>query len=289
MLKELPKIGKLQILEFSHKNKWGNVYLKSQCDCGNISITDFSSLNIGKTLSCGCHQREKVKETGLKNRKYCVNIDRLIDNSETAYIAGLLGADGYKCKSGIGISLVESDSYLLLEIINYLEFNGKLMFVNKSKINPNWQDAYRFTISDADFIKFFNDRGIITNKTYAYIIPEMYQYNSDFWRGMIDGDGCLFNYKYKTTNKKYTYKYVGIGLIGTLNCIEKFKQYCEFICNKKLNIKIYKNKKCKDIYTFHLVGIKAVPVLDSLYGNLTNNMYLKRKYEKYKEITTDLK
>jgi len=72
MLKDLPKIGRLKILKLSHKNKWGAYYLFCKCDCGNIKSIDFTSLNQKKTNSCGCLQKEKVKNTGINNKKYFI-------------------------------------------------------------------------------------------------------------------------------------------------------------------------------------------------------------------------
>jgi hypothetical protein len=72
MLIALPKIGKLQVLELSHKNKWGAYYIKCQCDCGNITTTDFSSLN-----------KSKVQSMQLKNLLPKSDLDKTIKNPET--------------------------------------------------------------------------------------------------------------------------------------------------------------------------------------------------------------
>jgi hypothetical protein len=270
MLIALPKIGKLQVLELSHKNKWGAYYIKCQCDCGNITTTDFSSLNKSKVQSCGCLQKEAVKHTGVKNKKYTVDVDKLVDNHITAYIAGLYGADGSNEKSAISIGLQTTDKEILEKISSYFNYTGPLYTMKES---------IRLTISDHDFRKFFEKRGVVKNKTHDYQVPDFYLYNAHFWRGMIDGDGCIFKYE-----KQYTT--YGVSLVGTKHTIDAFKKFCEFILDKPVKVKPYKIKSAIEVYSINFVGKMYLPLLNALYEDLKDNMYITRKYNKYLEITT---
>lgn len=277
MLSALPKIGKLQVLNFSHKNKWGCYYLSCKCDCGNIISTDFSSLNKLKVQSCGCLQKEAVKNTGINNKKYTIDKDKLVDNDITAYILGLYAADGSNEKSGISIGLQDSDKDILEKISSYFSYTGPLYTMKKAKNNE--KNQVRLTISDHDFKKFFEDRGIIKNKTLNYQVPDFYLYNIHFWRGMLDGDGCIFTIKY---DKKYTN--YGISLVGTKHTIVSFKKFCEFILNKSVKVKPYKIKSVVDVYSIGFVGKMYLPLLKAIYANPIANMYITRKYNKYLEI-----
>jgi hypothetical protein len=275
MLTALPKIGKLQVVELSHKNKWGAYYIKCQCECGNTTNTSFSSLNKFKAQSCGCLQREAVKHTGTKNKKYTIDVDKLIDNDITAYIAGIYAADGSNEKSGISIGLQSIDKKILEKISNYFNYTGPLYTMKKPGIND--QDHVRLTISDHSFRKFFEARGIVKNKTLNYQVPDLYLYNSHFWRGMIDGDGCIFKYQ-----KQYTT--YGVSLVGTKHTIDSFKKYCEFILGKSVKVKSYKIKSTIDVYSINFVGKMYLPLLNAIYGNIMANMHITRKYNKYLEI-----
>ena len=268
MLTALPKIGKLQVVELSHKNKWGAYYIKCQCDCGNITTTDFSSLNKSKVQSCGCLQKEAVKHTGTKNKKYTINLDKLIDNNITAYIACIYAADGSNEKSGISIGLQSTDKEVLEKISNYFNYTGPLYIMKKS---------IRLTISDLAFRKFFEARGIIKNKTLDYQVPSFYLHNPHFWRGMLDGDGCIFKYE-----RKYTI--YGISLVGTKHTIDSFKKYCEFVLGKSVKVKPYKIKSSTELYSINFVGKMYLPLLNAIYNNPIANMYITRKYNKYLEI-----
>lgn len=275
MLIALPKIGRLQVIELSHKNKWGAYYIKCQCDCGNITTTDFSSLNKSKVQSCGCLQKEAVKCTGVKNKKYTVDVNKLVDNEITAYIAGLYAADGSNEKSGLSIGLQSTDKEILEKVISYFNYTGPLYTMKRSKNNE--KDQVRLTISDSSFRKFFEERGIIKNKTTDYKVPDCYLYNSHFWRGMLDGDGCIFKYQ-----KQYTI--YGISLVGTKHTIDSFKKYCEFILNKSVKVKPYNIKSTIEVYSIHFTGKMYLPLLKAICDNPIADMYISRKYNKYLEI-----
>lgn len=268
MLLALPKIGKLQVVELSHKNKWGAYYIKCQCECGNTTTTDFSSLNKSKVKSCGCLQREAVKHTGVKNKKYTVDVDKLVDNEITAYIAGLYAADGSNEKSAISIGLQTADKEILEKISNYFNYTGPLYIMKES---------VRLTISDLAFRKYFEARGIVKNKTLDYQVPSFYLHNPHFWRGMLDGDGCIFKYE-----RKYTI--YGISLVGTKHTIDSFKKFCEFILGKSVKVKPYKIKSSTEVYSINFVGKMYLPLLKAMYENPIANMYITRKYNKYLEI-----
>lgn len=268
MLNDLPKIGKLQVVELSHKNKWGAYYIKCQCECGNTTTTDFSSLNKSKVKSCGCLQKEAVKYTGTKNKKYIIDIDKLVDNDITAYIAGIYAADGSNEKSGISIGLKSTDKEVLEKISDYFNYTGPLYMMKES---------IRLTISDSKFRKFFEERGIVKNKTLDYQVPDFYLYNPHFWRGMLDGDGCIFMYE----RKYITY---GISLVGTKHTIDSFKKFCEFILDKSVKVKPYKIKSSTGVYSINFVGKMYLPLLKAMYENPIANMYITRKYNKCLEI-----
>ena len=48
------RFGRLLVIEYSSKNKWGNATWLCRCDCGNEKIICSNSLKRGLTKSCGC-------------------------------------------------------------------------------------------------------------------------------------------------------------------------------------------------------------------------------------------
>ncbi len=55
------RFGLLTVLEKT-KDKSGNIRWKCQCNCGNIVYAQTGHLNAGTRKSCGCVQREKMKD-----------------------------------------------------------------------------------------------------------------------------------------------------------------------------------------------------------------------------------
>lgn len=60
------KIGKWNVLESFRKN--GKVYWKCVCDCGNKGECTTSTLNSGRSKSCGCGRSESSKKQWEKYR-----------------------------------------------------------------------------------------------------------------------------------------------------------------------------------------------------------------------------
>lgn len=49
------RFGKLVVLKVTEKHdKWGAIFWKCQCDCGNITFVQAKSLRAGLSKSCGC-------------------------------------------------------------------------------------------------------------------------------------------------------------------------------------------------------------------------------------------
>ena len=63
------KYGKLTVLKKSNnKTSSGCIKWLCQCDCGNITEVSGDVLRRGKTISCGCYQKNKVLKNEIGNR-----------------------------------------------------------------------------------------------------------------------------------------------------------------------------------------------------------------------------
>lgn len=273
-------IGWVKITGKYEIRKYGQYWLECLCKCGNTFYKRFGDLNKlnTKNLSCKCKHRQIVRELGYKNKKYYLNVKKLIDSPEISYINGLLASDGFHTHNNlIGISLVEEISDPLINRVKeYIEYTGPVKSVSNYKTKEGYIKRI-LTISDRDFIKFFNENGIIVDKTKNYEVPQQFLKNSNFWRGFIDGDGCFFSCLSKGD------WYYGISLCGTKQAMESFKYYCEFILQLKLKIKVLDKK---NIFTFAITGKKSLKIMESLYteNSLTNYLYMNRKYKKQLQI-----
>jgi len=57
------KYGRLTVLEYQGKRETGGHRWLCKCECGNTKITYGGSLRNGTTQSCGCYQKQRVRET----------------------------------------------------------------------------------------------------------------------------------------------------------------------------------------------------------------------------------
>lgn len=92
------KFGRLIVLKYKGKSKYGHSVWLCKCVCGNKKIINKSSLTSGGTKSCGCLQKEMVKlykkekpnfihgmsHTTFHN-KWCSMIERCYNPNHPAY------------------------------------------------------------------------------------------------------------------------------------------------------------------------------------------------------------
>ncbi|MCK4786848.1 MAG: hypothetical protein KAV87_24020 [Desulfobacteraceae bacterium] len=56
------KFGRLTVLEYAGIRPDGSALWQARCDCGTLRIVGSYSLRSGRTKSCGCLQKERVRE-----------------------------------------------------------------------------------------------------------------------------------------------------------------------------------------------------------------------------------
>lgn len=64
------KFGRLTVIKRSGSNRDGSAMWLCRCECGIEKIVRGTDLKNGKTKSCGCFQKEKIKEANTKHG-YC--------------------------------------------------------------------------------------------------------------------------------------------------------------------------------------------------------------------------
>ena len=57
------RFGRLTVVDFDHNDVHRNSYWLCECDCGNKTIVTRGSLISGNTTSCGCYNKERVRES----------------------------------------------------------------------------------------------------------------------------------------------------------------------------------------------------------------------------------
>lgn len=185
---------------------------------------------------------------------------------ESLYWIGFLYADGHirkdRAEYSIEVEIELKDRDHLVKFANFLGCNKE----------PKQYSDNSCTLKV--YSKKMNQRlkqlGLDHNKSYTAKPHELLKDSRDFWRGVVDGDGCL----------SYANDYPFLHLCGTK---DTGKEFVEFLRRKGLNTKAEpRQTKGKALYQFSLMAFKAKTATDILYKNAL--VYLDRKYQKYLEF-----
>jgi len=196
------------------------------------------------------HQTYKLDHSVFENK-----------NEDLMYWLGFIASDGNIHDNCLNITTHSDDAYHLQ---SFLDFCKSTHLVRKNK-NEN---THRIDIRNRKLAGMLIELGITKNKSLTFSpTKEMCESNS-FWRGMIDGDGCIQVEKTR-----------GISLnlcSGSIDCIKAFEQWVKSKTDSLANA-----YKAPSAYYFRVNGKHAVKIVNELYGG--NPKYaLNRKYEKVK-------
>lgn len=186
-------------------------------------------------------------------------------NENSAYLLGLLEADGYIADDKrIAYSAAEKDQQLVVDTHKLLDTDVKITC-------SDWKGfkKYRWTVTSPQMvedIKKVNFRQGAIPK-----IPKKYLHH--WLRGLFDGDGSIFPDKqtksYKT-NIVFSNKELAI-------------QVKEYLNNKGIVVKsVYKKTSSDRCWYFNLTAKQSHKLGKLMYKNA--NIYLKRKKDRFEEL-----
>jgi hypothetical protein len=142
-----------------------------------------------------CSAWELLKRRGLTRpakveRRYTLN-ESAFDSitPESAYWAGMLMADGCVSIRPEGsqyliLSLQESDAGHVQQFLSFLGSDQPVTHERKSKMASVQVSSHRLVASVREF-------GITPRKSQTAKVCDQLRYNTDFWRGYIDGNGSV--------------------------------------------------------------------------------------------------
>lgn len=229
--------------------------------------------------------RFNIKRVGNGRRKYSIDESYFdeIDTPNKAYILGLLYADGsnFTPKQTISISLEENDKHILDKIKDELKYERALEYLDYSQKHDfgyNYHNQYRLSIFSKHMSEELKKKGVVKNKSLILTFPTFIDKKlmKFFVLGYFDGDGSFCPH------------YTKDGKFQPLITFTSTQIFCEGLqkyLREELNIpcgNIY-DASCHNGITkvLSFSGTQQVKTfLDWLYTDAT--MYLKRKYEKYK-------
>lgn len=222
-------------------------------------------------------KKYNIKELSMGETRRKYNVDGHyfdnIDTSNKAYVLGLLFSDGTISsmeKHIVRLGLQEGDKSILEKILLDMKSTHPLRFIPYHEKNPNWKNQYFFDINDMELCKGLYSHGMHQNKslTIEYPIDMPSEFDKDFIRGLMDGDGYIS----KTGHH--------VSITGTVMILSKIQEIITTNINIYSSICDYKrnpNSVTKDLKIYG--RNQAYKFLNWIYEN--SEMYIDRKYNLY--------
>lgn len=204
-----------------------------------------------------------------RRRKHPLNENVFSENNkEIPYWIGLLLTDGCihfpKNRPNapkLKLTLHKDDKHVLEDFSDFLGHDRFLTFD---------RNKYSINIYSLKLIKDLEKFNIVSNKTFVAEAPKCFLNNSSFWRGVIDGDGCI------GINKDKVYIHF---ITASITLATQFLDFCKTIINTKVDAPyITLNKNDNEYYSFRFDGKQAIKIINKLYE--TDGPKLIRKYIK---------
>jgi len=223
------------------------------------------------------HQIRKVfQKYDLKPRDFkfyrelYVNKNAFADlqTEESAYFYGWLLSDGCISNERIILAVHPKDIEILENLKNYVGSSNNI-HVGESKVDDRTDKKYlrsSFSFKDDDINARLRSLGMTERKSAKEVCPAAFAFDRHFWRGMLEGDGCIS----KSSNE--------ISLVGSKEIVHSFGEYVNFLF-PEATPKFYTKGKLHVVSLCSKVYSKLV--LDELYRD--SNYKLSRKYNIYLE------
>ncbi|HBU07589.1 MAG TPA: hypothetical protein DEB09_05950 [Candidatus Magasanikbacteria bacterium] len=215
--------------------------------------------------------------------KYSIN-EKFFDkwSDKMAYVLGFFYADGSMEDAsylrGKYIRFSSTDGELLNEIKMVLKSQHKIY---KSPSYGTHKAKYLLRIGSHKLYKSLEKIGLYPNKSLTIQLPKIpKKYFFDFLRGYLDGDGCIYlemakGKKQEKIIKKLSTIFTSGSKIFLEELKEKLNNYCKI--DKKY---VYNSRRS---YQLRYGTADSLKILDLIYKNKNDKLFLKRKYQTYQK------
>lgn len=249
------------------KEKVKNLYLQglsqSQIE-RDLEMTRKTIRTILKNTGIDRTKSEQWRKRWGSSLNECV-FDEL--TPEALYWIGFLYADGHVRKDGaeysIEIEIELKDREHLVKFAQFLECNKE-----PKQYSDN---SCTLRIYSKKINRRLKQLGLDHRKSWNAKPHELLKDSKDFWRGVVDGDGCL----------SYQRAYPFVHLCGTKDTIQGLIDFVHK-SNIVTNVNPWFSKGSIALYQTSFCASQACAVAELLYKDAT--IYLDRKYQKYLEF-----
>ncbi|MCQ9207407.1 MAG: hypothetical protein NG740_05990 [Omnitrophica bacterium] len=193
---------------------------------------------------------------------------------EMAYVLGLLMTDGCLNRpknSSFRIRLCLNDRELLEKVANVIGSNHNIT------ASRHQEGLYSLLFAREKLAQDLIKLGLKLRKSLDLEFPELpNEYLRDFIRGVFDGDGSVYFNK-KSPNCPLVTKFVG----GSRPFMYKLEQKLQGLGMPKR--KIYEERRKNVSYTIRYSHKNSLKLGGLMYSHIDSDLYLKRKYIKFKK------
>ena len=265
---------------------------KKRCDYSESIKQDFLSgqyycEDLAKKYNVDVHTIYSIldeagieRHTGVKSK---CNEDYFekIDNSNKAYLLGFITADGAIVNSRLSIEVHQRDKGLILFAKEQINPQGTITEIHykTTTLAPNGKEytsvkndvriAFGSKKIGQDLAKYGivqNKSKILTKVPVDYIPKNLLPF---YFRGLIDGDGCIY------ISKR------GYLQVTITSCHRDILDYIREMTKSLYGIDSYVYSENNRKYRIYFNGKNALELLDFLYKNSNENNRLDRKYDIY--------
>jgi hypothetical protein len=206
-------------------------------------------------------------------------------SSHMAYVLGFISADG--CLEGASyfrgkyLRICSSDKEILEKIKQVMDSEHVIVTIRPKEICMYGRkyiskEKYYLRIGSYEIYNNLVELGITPNKSKTIVLPRIpVNYIKDFFRGYLDGDGCVNIYEKKKR----------LSVTFTSGSELFLKQLSEAI-SIAVGIKIHNVFSNKRAFQIKYSTKEAVPLLRYIYSDDKNSIYLERKYSKFLDFLT---
>lgn len=218
--------------------------------------TGESRVSIAKNFGISAHAITFIaKKNGGRvepKRKYALNeaaFDKL--TPEALYWMGWIASDGSILTHRSGaeyVNLSTKDDWPVEEFRNFLKSNQKIQVKKNNRGFSGGTTINILAICSKQLSSALQKQGVKKRKTWYLEVSKELASSPDFWRGMIDGDGCVF---YNTNSNNHNISLVCGSRIFLEQFVEFLKKNIGFepnIINSNSISKVcISGKKCKKL------------------------------------------
>lgn len=185
---------------------------------------------------------------------------------ESAYWIGFLMADGSIAGNAIRLELAVKDISHIEKFRTFLKSEHKIAIQSRVRKYNNAKKKYitgLFIVCSDRLSEDLGKLGVVPRKTFTATVAPPLAMSPDFWRGVIDGDGCLYMHQSK---------YPAITLTGSGPLVTQFITFAKR-ASPLLAAGLVKQA---GVFQFHATGRPAIPIISVLYKDAS--VFLDRKF-----------